>query len=111
MCPRIRVAPVAPFISKETSMKINGRILRPTTLAERRLLLSMGVPFVRAARSMNPYVVARRLARLAKNECPDALLLRQLVERTKAKALVIPPAEVDTPEPVEAAPVMQHVAA
>jgi hypothetical protein len=92
-------------------MKVNGRILRATTLAERRLLLSMGVPAVRAPRSMNPYVLARRLARLAKNECPDGSMLRQLAERAKARVPVPPPVEVDTPEPVETAPVMQHVAA
>jgi hypothetical protein len=109
---RIRVLRLLRFISRRTPMKVNGsRVLRATTLAERRLLLSMGVPFVRVPRRLNPYVVARRLARLAKNEGPDAMLLRQLVERTKAKVLVIPPAEVDTPEPVETAPVMQHVAA
>lgn len=43
-------------------MRIHGRILRPATLAERRFLLGcLGVPFIRVARSQNPFIVARRL--------------------------------------------------
>ena len=40
-------------------MRITGRILRPSTLAERRLLLSIGQPIVRVPRGVNPYLVAR----------------------------------------------------
>lgn len=47
-------------------MRINGRILRPATLAERRLLLSLGSSFYRVPRSENPFIVARRLRRLAR---------------------------------------------
>lgn len=46
-------------------MRVNGRTLRPSTLAERRLLLSVGLTSIRVPRSQNPFAVARRLARLA----------------------------------------------
>ena len=46
-------------------MRVNGRTLRPSTLAERRMLLAAGLTSVRVPRSQNPYAVARRLARLA----------------------------------------------
>jgi len=52
-------------------MRINGRTLRPSTLAERRMLLAAGVTSIRVPRSMNPYAVARRLSRLARE--PDEL--------------------------------------
>jgi hypothetical protein len=57
-------------------MRITGRTVRPSTLAERRLLLSVGVTCVRVPRSENPYAVARRLARLARSG--DAAELRKL---------------------------------
>jgi len=47
-------------------MRIIGRILRPSTLAERRLLLSFGSPCLRVARSENPFIIARRLRRAAR---------------------------------------------
>lgn len=47
-------------------MRINGRILRPATLAERRLLLSLGSPFLKVPRHLNPFILARRLRRAAR---------------------------------------------
>lgn len=48
-------------------MRIHGRILRPSDLSERRLLLGcLGVPFVRVPRSQNPYVLARRIRQAAR---------------------------------------------
>jgi hypothetical protein len=82
-------------------MKVNGRTLRPTTLAERRLLLSLGAPSVRVPRHMNPYAVGRRLARLARGDSPDADLLRKLVARAKAPKPFDPAPDLDTPDPVD----------
>lgn len=48
-------------------MRISGRILRPATLAERRLLLSFGLPFVKVGRRLNPFIVARKIRRAATN--------------------------------------------
>ncbi len=47
-------------------MRIIGRILRPSTLAERRLLLSLGSDCYRVPRTENPYIVARRFRRAAR---------------------------------------------
>jgi hypothetical protein len=79
-------------------MKVNGRTLRPTTLSERRLLLSLGTPSVRVPRHMNPYAVARRLARLARGDSPDADLLRKLVARAKAPKPFEPSPGADSPD-------------
>ena len=71
--------------------RIQGRTLRPSTLAERRYLLSLGVDTVaglRLPRSKNPYQVARVLQRLAEGVSPDANLVRKIVETNKARAFV-----------------------
>lgn len=49
-------------------MRIAGRILRPATLAERRLLLTLGLSLVRIDRRANPFIVARKLRRAARNQ-------------------------------------------
>lgn len=51
-------------------MRIAGRILRPATLAERRLLLSLGLSFVTVSRRMNPFIVARKVRRAASGKEP-----------------------------------------
>lgn len=51
-------------------MRIHGRVLRPATLAERRLLLSLGLPFVKVGRRHNPFMVARKVRRAATNREP-----------------------------------------
>lgn len=61
-------------------MRISGRVLRPSNLAERRLMLSMGVHSIRIPRNQNPYVVARRLARAARCDTEDHRFLRSLIE-------------------------------
>jgi hypothetical protein len=58
--------------------RINGRVIRPATLAERRLLLSLGTPALRVPRGTNPYVVARRLGRAARGESPDLLFVQDV---------------------------------
>ena len=60
-------------------MRISGRTLRPSNLAERRLMLSMGVRSVRIPRNHNPYIVARRLARAARGDNDDQQCLRSLL--------------------------------
>jgi hypothetical protein len=68
-------------------MRINGRTLRPSTLVERRLLLSLGTIALHVPRSENPYRVARRIEQLVRKHEQEKAFLRQLT--TKAK----------TPEP------------
>lgn len=63
-------------------MRINGRLLRPSSLAERRLMLSLGLTTTfRCPRSENPYALARKLRRLALGTNPDATHIRQLAQR------------------------------
>jgi hypothetical protein len=62
-------------------MRINGRLLRPSTLAERRLFNALGTDSIRVPRMMNPYVVARRARRLALYDHPDFLVLKELVTK------------------------------
>jgi hypothetical protein len=73
--------------------RINGRIIRPSTLAERRLMFSLGLgTALRVPRSANPYAVARKLKRLL-NVNPDADYLRRL---GKKKQVTVPPALPDS---------------
>lgn len=44
-------------------MRIQGRILRPQNLAERRVLKSLGVDFIRCPRRHNPFAIARLIRR------------------------------------------------
>lgn len=46
-------------------MRIQGRFLRPETLAERRVLKSLGLDHIRAPRRLNPYAVARLIRRMS----------------------------------------------
>jgi hypothetical protein len=57
----------------------SGRLIRPSNLAERRLLLSLGMVVLRVPRGTNPYVIARRLERAARRDSEDLVLLRELV--------------------------------
>lgn len=85
-------------------MRICGRLLRPSTLAERRLLLGhFGVGFIRVPRQHNIFAVARRIQRYLKNE--DLAFLKKVAAKKP-----LPPVspDVDHPEP---APLDEHVAA
>jgi len=46
-------------------MRITGRILRPSTLAERRVLKVLGVDFLRISRKRNPFTIAKAIRKLA----------------------------------------------
>lgn len=83
-------------------MRINGRILRPSDLAERRLMLSaFGTLSLRVPRGANPYLLARRLRRAAHDDHPDLLFVRErLTQRRPRPAEPRPSPEADVPEPV-----------
>ena len=59
-------------------MRIQGRLLRPSTLAERRVLKSLGVDALRVPRRSNPFAVAR-LIRRASLGGPHMAKLKALV--------------------------------
>ena len=84
-------------------MRINGRILRPSNLSERRLLLSLGTDALRVPRDLNPFSVARRLSRAAKGATPDNDFARTLVARAAQKNpfyVPSPSPDMDVPDPV-----------
>jgi hypothetical protein len=82
-------------------MSICGRTLRPSTLAERRVLLSFGVPSIRVPRGTNPFIVARRLGRLAKGQTDDHAFMRDLARGMHFPQPPLPSPDLDHPEPVE----------
>ncbi len=65
----------------ENKVRIQGRTLRPSNLAERRLLLSLGSPALRVPRAANPYLIARRLERAARGNNPDVLFVCDVLNR------------------------------
>ena len=46
-------------------MRIQGRLLRPSTLAERRILKALGTDVLRVPRKLNPFAVARHIRKIA----------------------------------------------
>ncbi len=80
-------------------MRICGRLLRPSTLAERRLLLSyFGTSAVRVPRTQNIFAVARRIDRyLKKND--DVVFFKKLAAPRRRPVPPIAP-DMDSPEPV-----------
>jgi len=80
-------------------MRIQGRTLRPSNLAERRLLLSsLGTQTLRVPRKANPYLIARRLERAAKGNHPDVLFVCELLNGPHTKT-----SNVEEPAQTEAA--------
>jgi hypothetical protein len=85
-------------------MRVNGRTLRPSTLAERRLLLSLGIDSLRVPRKLNPFTIARRIRRLARSDSPEILSMRALVHANKKKMpedIPRPSPDLDLPDPLE----------
>lgn len=66
-------------------MRINGRLLRYSTIAERRILKSFGVDFLKVPRDANPFAVARSIRRMAKQGTQEAELVRRLVEQDRRR--------------------------
>ena len=84
-------------------MRITGRLLRPSNLAERRTMLTLGLTTAfRVPRSDNPYALARKLRRLAEVQSPDVAHFRKLVRRNRSRPVL--PAELpdSTSEPRDA---------
>ena len=82
-------------------MRIRGRTLRASTLAERRLMATFGVEYIRVPRGTNPFVVARRFARAARCQTPDHLFVREVIDLSKPWPKPKPSPEGDTTEPVD----------
>jgi hypothetical protein len=72
-------------------MRIQGRILRASNLAERRVLLALGVDHhnFKVSRRLNPFIVARHVRKLAAGR-GDMPALKALLDRTRVPAPVMP---------------------
>lgn len=83
-------------------MRICGRVLRPSTLAERRLFLGhFGTDTIRVPRTLNPYAVARRVRRLVMNG--ELAFIHDLARRMKKYNTPPVSPDLDVPEPVTGA--------
>jgi hypothetical protein len=74
-------------------MRIQGRTLRPSNLAERRVLLSLGIDHhnFRVSRRLNPFAIARTVRRIAAGG-EDVRALKMMLARR------MPPAEPKLPD-------------
>ena len=57
-------------------MRIQGRTLRASNLAERRVLKALGTDALRVPRKLNPFAVARQVRKLASGTGGDLPALR-----------------------------------
>jgi hypothetical protein len=75
-------------------MRIQGRTLRVSNLAERRVLLTLGIDHhnFRVPRRLNPFAVARHVRRLASGRGGDLLALKALLVKK------VPPAPPELPD-------------
>ena len=79
-------------------MRIQGRLLRPENLAERRVLKSLGVDYVRVARRLNPYAVARLIRYVSFGGADMPKLRRMLAPRATPVPAPPPPPPVALPD-------------
>jgi hypothetical protein len=64
-------------------MRIQGRTLHPATLAERRVLKSLGHDMLRVRRGINPFVIARQIHKIALGLGGDLPALRTLLGKNR----------------------------
>ena len=86
--PHAAVRPVP--MPKENIMRVNGRLLRPSTLAERRVLKSLGIDCLRVPRGHNPFAIARQIARLARGAVPEARIIKEILEEDRVRRPKLP---------------------
>jgi hypothetical protein len=80
-------------------MRIQGRVLRPSNLAERRVLKTLAVDFLRVRRGVNPYVIARHIQKLAAGRGGDLASLRMLAKSGERPAAPVPALPDSSPAP------------
>lgn len=86
-------------------MRIVGRTLRASTLAERRVLKSLGFDFIRVPRKHNPYAVARLIRRISFGTADVQKLRSMFKARTEPM-----PVSVELPDSTSAPREEQHAA-
>jgi hypothetical protein len=70
--------------------RLNGRIIRPSSLSERRVLKSLGVDFIRVPRNRNPFILLRKIRRLGEGRGGDLPALKALLQQTRVPVPVLP---------------------
>ena len=82
-------------------MRIQGRHLRPSTLAERRVLKSLGVDYLRVPRRLNPFGLARLIRRVSLGGADMSKLQHMLRKRPPTEPVL--PDSTSTPAEERAA--------
>ena len=85
-----------------SGVRIRGRRLYPSTMAQRRLMLSLGsYPFY-VPRGISPFLVAQKLSRAAQGQGAELMFLRQVLTSGSKPKAVPSPNEHDAPPTVAA---------
>jgi hypothetical protein len=71
-------------------MRIQGRCLRPSNLAERRVLKSLGLDLLRVPRRLTPFAVARQVKKVALGTGGDLPALRTLLSKSARPVIDLP---------------------
>ena len=79
-------------------MRIQGRLLRASNLAERRVLKSLGLDALRVPRRLNPFMVARHVRKVAAGTGGHLPELRALLKNERPTAPSLPDS---TSEPID----------
>ncbi len=66
-------------------MRIQGRVLRASNLAERRVLKALGTDVLRVPRKLNPFAVARHIRKIASGTGGNLPELRAALEKAPAR--------------------------
>lgn len=80
-------------------MRVNGRILRPSNLAERRILKGFGLDFLHIPRSHNPFAVARQIQRLASGGVGELRIIKEIIVEEGRLRPVLNPVSFPFPLP------------
>jgi hypothetical protein len=91
--------------------RVNGRLLRPSNLDERRVFKHLGVDFIHVSRGRNPFAVARMLSRLAKSNSAELSIIREILEDDRVRRPLLPIPDPMIPDPLgPASPWCPHAA-
>ncbi len=82
-------------------MRIQGRQLRASNLAERRVLKSLGTDVLRVPRKLNPFAVARHIRKIASGTGGNLPELRGALAKAPARpcsSVWVPAPSADVPD-------------
>ncbi len=79
-------------------MRIQGRIIRPSNLAERRVLKALGTDVLRVPRKLNPFAVARHIRKLALGTGGNLPELRAMLVKAPGRPASSTRTGTDVPE-------------